>query len=102
MKEAQKALAIYMAISSKGCENIKCYLAFYDKAKGGKIVVLSPITCWEDGSAMFEHFHHKNNGSTKFVKWEFEIKEGKLPCIILSFHLIEVEKQFVYLGKMAK
>jgi hypothetical protein len=38
LKEARKALAINMEILSEGCENIKCFLAFFDKAKGGKIV----------------------------------------------------------------
>jgi hypothetical protein len=76
LKEAWKALAIHMAILSKGCENIKCSLAFFDKAKGGKIVLPPPITCWGDGSAMFERLHHKNDGSAKFVHWKFEIEEG--------------------------
>jgi hypothetical protein len=45
LKEVRKALAIHMAISSEGCENIKCFVAFFDKAKGGKIVPPPPITC---------------------------------------------------------
>jgi hypothetical protein len=38
LREAWKAMAIYMALSFEGCENIRCFLAFFDKAKGGKIV----------------------------------------------------------------
>jgi hypothetical protein len=55
LKEAQKALAIHMVILSKGCKF---------------------ITCWGDGSAMFERLYYKNDESAKFVKWEFEIEEG--------------------------
>jgi hypothetical protein len=52
--EARKAMAVHMAISSKGCKNIKCSFAFFNKAKGGKIVPPPPITCWGDGSTMFD------------------------------------------------
>jgi hypothetical protein len=45
LKEAQKALAVYMAISTDGCKNVKCSLVFFDKAKGGKIVLPPSITC---------------------------------------------------------
>jgi hypothetical protein len=62
LREARKAMAIYMALSSEGSENIRCFLAFFDKVNGGKIVPLAPITCWGDGSAMFEQVHHKNDG----------------------------------------
>jgi hypothetical protein len=85
LKEARKALAINMEILSEGCENIKCFLAFFDKAKGGKIVPSPPIMCWRNGSAMFDRLHHKHDGSAKFMKWEFEIEEGWLPYRILSF-----------------
>jgi hypothetical protein len=102
LKKARKALAIYMAISTKGYKNIKCSLSFFDKAKGRKIVPPPSITCWGDGSAMFEHLHHKNDKSAKFVQWEFKIEEGWFPYRILSFHLVEVENQFVYPGTMAK
>jgi hypothetical protein len=40
--------------------------------------------------------------SAKFVHSEFEIEEGWFPFRILSSHLVEVEKQFVDLGTMAK
>jgi hypothetical protein len=82
-----------MAISSKSCKNIKCSLAFFDKAKGGKIVPPPPITCWEDGSAMFNRLQHKNDGSAKFVKWEFEIKEGWFPYRVLTSYLVEAERR---------
>jgi hypothetical protein len=45
LKEAQKALTLHMAISSKNCKNVKCFLAFFDKAKGGKIVLPSSMRC---------------------------------------------------------
>jgi hypothetical protein len=48
----------------------------FDKANSGKIVLLAPITCWGDGSAMFERLHHKNDGQAKIMKWEFEVEEG--------------------------
>jgi hypothetical protein len=54
LMEARKAMAVHMAISSKGCKNIKCSFAFFNKAKGGKIVPPPPITCWGDGSTMFD------------------------------------------------
>jgi hypothetical protein len=40
---------------------------------------------------MFERLHHKNDGSAKFVHWEFEIEEGWFPFRTLSSHLVEVE-----------
>jgi hypothetical protein len=51
-----------MALSSEGSENIRCSLAFFDKANGSKIVPPAPITCWVDGSTMLEWLLHKNNG----------------------------------------
>jgi hypothetical protein len=62
LREARKAMAIHMALSSEGFENIRCSLAFFDKVNGSKIVPLAPITCWGDGSAMFERLLHKNDG----------------------------------------
>jgi hypothetical protein len=35
-------MAIFMALSSEGYENIRCSLAFFDKANGGKIVPPPP------------------------------------------------------------
>jgi hypothetical protein len=102
LREAQKAMAIYMALSSEGSENIRCSLAFFDKANGSKIVPPSPITCWGDGSAMFERLLHKNDGQAKIVKWEFEVEEGWLPYRSLSSHLIASEKEFVHPGEMTK
>jgi hypothetical protein len=61
LREARKAMAIHMALSSEGSENIRCSLAFFDKANGSKIVPPAPITCWGDGSAMFERLLHKND-----------------------------------------
>jgi hypothetical protein len=54
LREARKSIAIHMALSSEGSENIRCSLAFFDKANDSKIVPPAPITCWGDGSAMFE------------------------------------------------
>jgi hypothetical protein len=102
LREARKAMAIHMALSSEGSENIRCSLAFFDKMNGGKIVPPTPTTCWGDRSAMFEQLHHKNNGQAKIVKWEFEVKEGWLPYRSLSSHLIASEKEFVHPGEMAK
>jgi hypothetical protein len=68
LKKARKAMAVHMAPSSKGSENIRCSLAFFDKVNGGKIVPPAPTTCWDDGSAMFEQLHHKNDGQAKIVK----------------------------------
>jgi hypothetical protein len=102
LREAWKAMAIYMALSSEGSENIRCSLAIFDKENSGKIVPLAPITCWGDGSAMFEWLHHKNDGQAKIVKWEFEVKEGWLPCRSISSHLIASKKEFVHPGEMAK
>jgi hydroxymethylpyrimidine pyrophosphatase-like HAD family hydrolase len=62
LREARKAMAIHMALSSEGPENIRCFLAFFDKANGSKIIRPAPITCWGDGSAMFERLLHKNDG----------------------------------------
>jgi hypothetical protein len=61
LREARKAMAIYMALSSEGSENIRCSLAFFDKENGSKIVAPAPITCSGDGSAMFERLLHKND-----------------------------------------
>jgi hypothetical protein len=69
LREARKAIAIYMALSSEGSE----------KVNGSKIIPLAPIICWGNGSAMFERLLHKNDGQAKIVKWEFEIEEGWLP-----------------------
>ena len=44
--EARKALAIQMAISPEGSENIKSSLALFHKARGNKFVPPVPITCW--------------------------------------------------------
>jgi hypothetical protein len=96
LKEARKALAIHMALSSEGSENIRCSLAFFGKANGSKIVPLASITCWGDRSAMFEWLHHKNDGQAKIVKWEFEVEEGWLSYRSLSSHLIASEKEFVH------
>jgi hypothetical protein len=102
LREARKAMAIHMALSSEGSKNIRCFLAFFDKANGSKIVPPASITCWGDGSAMFERLHHKKNGQAKIVKWEFEVEEDWLPYRSLSFHLIASEKEFVHPGEMAK
>jgi hypothetical protein len=45
LREARKAMATHMVLSSEGCENIRCFLAFFDKENGGKIVPPAPITC---------------------------------------------------------
>jgi len=100
--EARKALAIQMAISPEGSENIKSSLALFEKARGDKFVPPAPITCWGDGSAMFERLFQQNNGNANIVKWEFEVQEGWLPYRRLSSHLIASEKKFVYQGAMAK
>jgi hypothetical protein len=68
-REVRKAMAIHMVLSSEGSENIRCFLVFLDKANGSKIVPPTPITCWGDGSAMFQRLHHKNDGQAKIVKW---------------------------------
>jgi hypothetical protein len=102
LREVRKAMAIYMVLSSEGSENIRCSLAFFDKVDVGKIVPPGPITCWGDGSAMFERLHHKHDGQAKIVKQEFEVKEGWLPYRSLSSHLIASEKEFVHLGEIAK
>src|SRR5450759_4737966 len=102
LREARKALAIHMVLSPEGSENIKCSVALFDKANDRKLVPPGPITCWGDGSAMFERLFHKNPGHAKPVKWEFEVQEGWLPYRSLSSHLIRSEKQFVYPGQMAK
>jgi hypothetical protein len=62
LREAQKAMAIYMALSSEGSENMRCSLAFFDKANSSKIVPPAPITCWGDRNAMFERLLYKNDG----------------------------------------
>jgi hypothetical protein len=102
LREVRKTMAIHMALSSKGSENIRCFLAFFDKVNGGKVVPPAPITCWGDGSAMFERLHYKNNGQAVIVKWEFDVEEGWLPYRSLSSHLIASEKDFVHPGEMAK
>jgi hypothetical protein len=79
-----------------------CFLSFFDKVNGGKIVLPMPITCWGDGSTMFERLHHKDDSQAKIVKWEFEVEEGWLPYRSLSSHLIASEKEFVHPGEMAK
>jgi hypothetical protein len=38
-------LVIHMVISSEGCLSVRSFLAFFDKAKGGKIVPPPSITC---------------------------------------------------------
>jgi hypothetical protein len=63
---------------------------------------LLPSLVGDDGSAMFERLHHKNNRATKIVKWEFEVEEGWLPYRSLSSHLVATEKEFVHHGQMAK
>jgi hypothetical protein len=45
LREARKAMAIHMALSSEGSENIRCSLVFFDNANGSKIVPPAPITC---------------------------------------------------------
>jgi hypothetical protein len=102
LREERKAMAIYMALSSEGYDNIRCSLAFFNKANGSKIVLPVPITCWDDGSVMFERLHYKNDGQAKIVKWEFEVEEGWLPYKSLLSHLIANEKEFVHPGEMAK
>jgi hypothetical protein len=102
LREALKVMAIHMALSSEDYENIRCSLAFFDKANGSKIVPPAPITCWADGSAMLERLLHKNDDQAKIVKWEFEVEEGWLPYRSLLSHLIASEKEFVHPGKMAK
>jgi hypothetical protein len=102
LREARKAMAIHMVLSSEGFENIRCSLAFFNKVNGGKLVPPMPIICWSDGDAMFERLHHKNDGQAKIVKWEFEVEEDWLSYRSLSSHLITSEKEFVHLGKMAK
>jgi hypothetical protein len=75
LRDAQKAMAIHMALSFEGSKNIRCSLAFFDKVNGSKIVLPAPITCWGDGIAMFEQLLHKNDGQAQIVKWEFEVEE---------------------------
>jgi hypothetical protein len=48
-----------MVILLKGCENIRSSLAFFDKAKGNKIVPSPSILCWDDGIAKFEQYTTK-------------------------------------------
>jgi hypothetical protein len=36
LREAWKAMAVNMVLSSEGCEYIRYSLAFFDKAKGAK------------------------------------------------------------------
>jgi hypothetical protein len=88
LKEAQKAMAIHMALLSEGSEN-------------SKIIPPAPIICWSDGSTMFERLLHKNDDQAKIVKWEFEVEEGWLPYRSLLSHLIASEKEFVHPGEMA-
>jgi hypothetical protein len=93
---------IHMAISSKGYENVKNSIAFSNKTKNGKIVPLPPITCWDNGSAIFERLQNKNDRTVKTMKWEFEVEESWLPHKTLISNIFGVEKDFVYLGEMAK
>jgi hypothetical protein len=102
LREVRKAMAIHMALSFEGSKNIRCSLAFFDKANDSKIIPPTPITCWGDGSAMFERLLHKNDNQTKIVKWKFEVEEGWLPYRSLLSHLITSEKEFVYPEEMAK
>ena len=102
LRKARKAMALYMALSSKGSENIRCFLAFFDKANDSKIIPPVPITYSGDGSAIFERLLHKNDGQAKIVKWEFEVVEGWLLYKSLLSYLIVSEKEFVYPGEMAK
>jgi hypothetical protein len=85
-----------------GSENIRCFLAFFDKVNGSKIVPPAPITCRDDGGTMFEQLLHKNDGQAKIVKWEFEVEEGWLLYRSLLSYLIASEKEFVHPGEMAK
>jgi hypothetical protein len=98
LREARKAMAIHMALLYEGSENIRCSLAFFDKANDSKIIPPAPITCLGDGSAMFERLLHKNDGQAKIVKWKFKVEEGWLPYRSLSSHLISSEKEFVHPG----
>jgi hypothetical protein len=52
LKDARKALAVHMTITTEGCKNVKCSFVFFDKAKGNKIVAPPPIRCWGDGNAI--------------------------------------------------
>ena len=63
-------------------------LCLFDKANGSKIVPPTPITCWGDGTAMFERLYHKNDGQAKIVKWEFKVEEGWLLYKSLLSHLV--------------
>ena len=102
LKEAWKAMAIHMVLSTEGYENIRCSFAFFDKANGDKIAPPMPITCWSNGSAMFEQLQYKNDSEIKIVKWEFEVKDGWLPYKSHSSYLIASEKEFVHIIEMAK
>ena len=62
LKEARKEMAIHMALSFEGSEIIRCSFAFFDKANSSKIILPVPITCWGEGSAIFEQLFHKNDG----------------------------------------
>jgi hypothetical protein len=102
LREARKAMAIYMALLIEGCENIRCSFAFFNKVNDGKIVPPGPITCWGDESAMFVWLHHKNDDQAKSVKLEFEIRDGWLSYKSLLSYLIASEKEFVHPKEMAK
>jgi hypothetical protein len=99
LKEAQKAVAIHMAISSEGCENVKSLLIFFDKAKNGKIVPPTPIKCWGDESAMFKYLQHKSDESIRTVKQEFERKMVGCHIKLLFPIYLELKKNLSTLGK---
>jgi hypothetical protein len=67
-KQAWKALAVHLVILSKGCENIKNSLAFFNKVKSSKLIPPPSITCWSDNTAIFEHLYHVSNGIARDVK----------------------------------
>jgi hypothetical protein len=41
LQRSTETMAIHMALSFEGCENIRCSLAFFDKANGNRIVPTS-------------------------------------------------------------
>jgi hypothetical protein len=50
---------LYMVISLEGYENVNSSAVFFDKAKGGKIVLPLPITCLSDRSVMLIVYNTK-------------------------------------------
>lgn len=102
LKQAQKALAIVMMILQKGCKNVRSFLFFFNKAKGGKIIPPPSITCQNDNSAMFKYLQHMCDGFAKLMKQEFEVEEGCLPYKCLNSIIFRPHKEFVYLRQMAK